>query len=103
MKHCPHCHHPLSFMAVIVAINPARIKCSKCKQVMHIHTPHAVVAFCLATLCAVGIIVLMAWQGLGNIPLFLALGTVGLVLELGYFTAINKGLVKSNLVDANQH
>jgi DNA-directed RNA polymerase subunit RPC12/RpoP len=100
MKHCSNCKKTPTFIAVLSAINPARIKCTYCKQTIIIKTLPAVIATFIALILSLAAIALSDYLGYGISGMIIALVTTGLALEVGYFWGIRNGHIASNLSES---
>lgn len=97
MKSCPNCQKPPTFLAVLSAVNPARIRCSYCKQTIIIKTLPAVLATATALILSLIALATVDHFGYGMSIMAIALISLGLLLEAAYFLAIRSGRITSNL------
>ena len=101
MKFCSNCKKPPTFIAVLSAVNPARIKCTFCKQVIIIRTLPAVLATSTALVLSLAALVIVDHYEYGTGIMIGALLSVGLLLEIGYLRGIRSGFIVSNLTDSS--
>jgi uncharacterized RDD family membrane protein YckC len=98
MSHCPSCQKPFTFTTVLVAMNPASIKCRHCPQLFessYLSLGIAVLLF--AGLCLAFWLSPFSGQGLSfNWLIFLTI--LGFIFEYGYFYCLDKGYIRSNLL-----
>ena len=100
MRYCSNCKKSPTFIAVLSAINPARIKCTFCKQVIIIKTLPAVLATSIVIILSLATIAIVDHYEYGTGIMIVALISIGLLLEVGYLRGIRSGLIASNLIES---
>lgn len=100
-KNCPNCHKPLTLIAVIFSVNPARIPCRYCKHAIKIHTPYAIAALTVTIFVSIGLLLFMTINNISQLLVWPTLLAAGGLLEILYFYLIHQGTIKSNLVDTS--
>lgn len=104
MAFCSNCNAKFTFTDVLKAFNTASIKCSGCSERIRSSYGSLVVAVVLfATLCLAFWSIPLADSASGGLAKIGFLAVLGLAFEFGYFYALKKGLIKSNLAKSNAH
>lgn len=98
MAFCTNCSAEFTFTDVLKAFNPASIKCSGCSERIRSSYGTLVVAVVLfAALCLAFWSTPVAGSASGGLAKIGFLAALGLAFEFGYFYALRKGFIKSNL------
>lgn len=98
MNTCPHCQSPLSFGAVLCAMNPARIPCGNCKAKIEVATPAVLVTVTLLLIATLALIWGLHEYGVDITGIALGVLVLGFIAEGVYFFGLRGGWIKSNLV-----
>ncbi|WGO99088.1 hypothetical protein QFX18_03315 [Saccharophagus degradans] len=97
MKNCPHCAKQLSFWDVLRAVNPASIPCGGCHKNITVNKKSAFTIAGVAVLVSIVICLAVQSAGLGMPILVASVVLLGLLLEVGYYLCLTKGVIKSDL------
>lgn len=94
MRQCPYCNSKIKFVDVLKAVNPARIKCSCCKETIAVGTAYAIAGSVAAGALSIAMVALGLQIGMSYVLLLLALVAIGLIVEAGYYLLIVNGTIK---------
>ncbi|GAA6134469.1 hypothetical protein NBRC116188_12580 [Oceaniserpentilla sp. 4NH20-0058] len=92
MSKCSKCDTNISFMSVLNTPNPLKVKCSGCKEPIHMDKVTGGIAVLI--ILAITIPVLINFYGSENYWLMIVLPVVA-VAEVTYFLLIKFGMVKT--------
>jgi len=101
-RKCPQCGEPLDFQNMVLALNPFAIPCGGCAQKIRPHTGiTAVIALILLLATYAG---WTALQQHGMKPTYILVSVFGVFLGFEYllYMALDKGLIPSNLIEADK-
>lgn len=91
MSKCNNCNAPISFMSVLNTPNPFKIKCSTCKEAIHIDKKSGGIA--VLVILALLIPTLVTFYGTANYWVQVVFPVVA-AAEVGYFILLKKCIVK---------
>lgn len=100
MRHCPYCSNKIKFTDVLKATNPARIKCSHCRQRIAVSTAVAIAGSVVAGVLSILVIVIGLQAGLSGLLLLMALVALGLLVEAVYYFLIINGVISIRALPA---
>ncbi|HEY7772881.1 MAG TPA: hypothetical protein VIC26_06855 [Marinagarivorans sp.] len=98
MRYCVNCHSPLTFVAVLSALNPARIRCTTCKHTAKVHTGYALCASALVLAVLLGATVVANYWGYGLATAIAIIIAFSALFECIYYWALQRGIIPSDLI-----
>ena len=99
MSKCSQCNTAISFMSVLNTVNPFKVKCSNCKEPVHIDKKSGGIAVFI--IFAIITPILIIFYGSAGYWLKVMFPVIA-VAEIGYFLLIKKGIVKLHNKPINQ-
>ncbi|SMF56351.1 hypothetical protein SAMN02745866_03607 [Alteromonadaceae bacterium Bs31] len=96
MSKCAGCNKELTFVSVLSAMNPYSLKCGGCDE--RIKAKPAVVTILVVLIVAVSLAILALPFPGASTSKIVALLVLGAVFEFGFYLALKKGFIGSNLV-----
>lgn len=97
MSKCESCGTEFKFSDMLMAVNPASVKCSGCPERIKSSYGVLVVAVVMFLVLMAGILLMPLEGDNSGAVILVALGVLGFAFEYGYFYLLNKKIIKSNL------
>jgi|GEM_PF-2154471 len=98
MRCCPSCSKKIRFIDVLIAVNPARIRCGSCKKLNSVASRGVLIAVLLVSFFAVGLIYFLVAGAYQNLTIISAMLGLGIFAELTYYLLLVKGIISSDYV-----